>query len=81
MIIRIGLSMTGIAQFLSNNDLNTLKLWCEEGYRYLKSYDKALSKNLNVLESIKITSVKPSGTVSLLGGATPGILKLDKTLI
>ena len=24
-------------------------------------------------ESIKITSIKPSGTVSLLGGATPGI--------
>ena len=28
---------------------------------------------LNVNQSIKITSIKPSGTVSLLGGATPGI--------
>jgi len=70
---RIGLSMTGIAQFLNKYGLNELKDWCEDGYNYLKSYDKFLSNYLQVPESIKITSIKPSGTVSLLGGATPGI--------
>jgi ribonucleoside-triphosphate reductase len=73
---RIGLSMTGIVQFLAKHDLNTLKLWSEKGYNYVKNYDKELSHQLNVPESIKITSVKPSGTVSLLAGATPGLFIL-----
>ena len=47
--------------------------WCDEGYKFLKNYDKELSKEFNVPTSIKITSVKPSGTVSLLAGATPGV--------
>ena len=66
--------MTGIAQFLAKFDLNTLKNWSEAGYDYIKEFDKELSKSLNVPESIKITSIKPSGTVSLLAGATPGRL-------
>jgi ribonucleoside-triphosphate reductase len=70
---RIGLSMTGIAQFLNKNGLNSLKHWSCESYSYIKAFDRLLSKHLEVPESIKVTSIKPSGTVSLLGGATPGI--------
>lgn len=70
---RIGLSMTGIAQFLNKFGINELKTWCEKGYKHIKNYDKFISKRFCVNESIKITSIKPSGTVSLLGGATPGI--------
>jgi len=70
---RIGLSMTGIAQFLNKFNLNTLKIWSQSGYNFVKEYDKFISKKFNVNESIKITSIKPSGTVSLLGGATPGV--------
>lgn len=64
--------MTGIAQFLAKFDINTLKNWSEAGYNYIKEFDKELSSSLKVPESIKITSIKPSGTVSLLAGATPG---------
>jgi ribonucleoside-triphosphate reductase (thioredoxin) len=39
----------------------------------LKGYDKYISKEFEVSESIKLTSIKPSGTVSLLAGATPGL--------
>lgn len=70
---RIGVSMTGLAQFISNKGLDNLKLWCNEGYKYLKEYDSILSNRLKINNSIKITSIKPSGTVSLLGGATPGM--------
>lgn len=70
---RIGVSMTGIAQFISQYGLNSLKEYCERGYEFLKSYDEDLSKKLDINPSIKITSIKPSGTVSLLGGATPGL--------
>jgi ribonucleoside-triphosphate reductase len=48
--------------------------WSDQGYKYLREYDKYLSNVLfQIPESIKITSIKPSGTVSLLAGATPGI--------
>lgn len=70
---RIGVSVTGIAQFINRFGLDNLRIWLISGYDFLKSYDSEISKKLDINQSIKITSVKPSGTVSLLGGATPGL--------
>jgi ribonucleoside-triphosphate reductase len=39
----------------------------------VQAYDKAYSEWLAIPRSIKTTSIKPSGTVSLLAGATPGL--------
>lgn len=70
---RIGCSMSGIAQFVAKRGLNTLKEWCTEGYSTLDYYDEIYSDWLAIPKSIKKTSIKPSGTVSLLAGATPGM--------
>ena len=70
---RIGCSMSGIAQFVAGRGIHTLKNWCEEGYKAIERYDEVYSDWLAIPKSIKKTSVKPSGTVSLLAGATPGI--------
>lgn len=70
---RIGCSVSGIAQFITNKGINELKLWLEEGYNHVNESDKKISEWLCVRNSIKMTSVKPSGTISLLAGATPGI--------
>jgi adenosylcobalamin-dependent ribonucleoside-triphosphate reductase len=70
---RIGLSMTGIAQFISNYGINVLKEWMERGFEVAKKQDKIYSDWFAIPESIKITTIKPSGTLSLLAGATPGI--------
>lgn len=70
---RIGLSMTGIAQFISAKGIDELKEWMEEGYKVAKRYDKIYSEWFAIPESIKITTIKPSGTVSLLANSTPGI--------
>jgi ribonucleoside-triphosphate reductase (thioredoxin) len=70
---RIGCSMSGIVQFISKYDLHTLKDWCNRGYKFLEEEDAYLSDKFNVSKSIKMTSIKPSGTVSLLAGATPGV--------
>lgn len=70
---RIGTSMSGITQFIHKKGLEELRLWAEHGYIDLKAQDSYLSKRLQVPESIKKTSVKPSGTVSLLAGVTPGV--------
>lgn len=70
---RIGCSVSGIAQFITEYGLHTLKEWLEIGYDFLKITDREVSEWLCIRQSIKITSVKPSGTVSLLAGVTPGI--------
>jgi adenosylcobalamin-dependent ribonucleoside-triphosphate reductase len=70
---RIGCSVTGIAQFLAKWDMESLKYWLTEGYNTLERYDKIYSDWLCIPRSIKMTSVKPSGTVSLVAGATPGM--------
>ena len=70
---RMGVSMSGIAQYLHAHGSKRLIDLCDTGYKYLKRADARLSKTMGVPTSIKLTSVKPSGTVSLLAGATPGL--------
>jgi adenosylcobalamin-dependent ribonucleoside-triphosphate reductase len=70
---RIGASMSGITQAIKKHGRREFFNWCDAGYTYLRDLDKLYSDWLCVRESIKITSVKPSGTVSLLPGVTPGI--------
>lgn len=70
---RIGCSLSGIAQFIAKNGLEHLRIWCEEGYETIQRYDKIYSDWLTIPRSIKTTSIKPSGSVSLLAGATAGM--------
>jgi len=70
---RIGCSVSGIAQFITHRGQGELRHWLEEGYDALQKYDKGYSDWFAVPRSIKTTSVKPSGTVSLLAGSTPGL--------
>ena len=70
---RIGCSMSGIAQFLSKYGHKELQEWCNEGYKTIQYHDKQYSDWFCIPQSIKTTCIKPSGTVSLLAGATPGM--------
>lgn len=70
---RIGCSMSGITQAMKKLGRREFLNWCDKGYAYLGVMDQIYSDWLGVPLSIKKTSVKPSGTVSLLCGATPGI--------
>jgi len=70
---RIGCSVSGVAQFITNRGLDELQDWLENGYDTIQDWDKQYSDWFAVPKSIKTTSVKPSGTVSLLAGATPGL--------
>ena len=69
---RIGTSMTGLAQFVEQRGWSELQRWQDAGYREIKRWDESYSEWMGVRESIKVTTVKPSGTVSLLFGVTPG---------
>ena len=70
---RIGTSLTGIASFADNKGLPAVREWMDEGYNKIRHYDKKYSEWLCVRESIRVTTVKPSGSVSILSGATPGV--------
>jgi len=70
---RIGTSMSGVANFADLRGLPVLRNWMDEGYKTIQSYDKSYSEWLGIRESIKTTTVKPSGTVSILAGESPGV--------
>ena len=65
--MRLGLGVTGVCQSLDKLD------WLDDCYIALRKLDKEWSKARGWPESIKLTTVKPSGSLSLLAGATPGV--------
>jgi len=64
--MRLGQGVTGICQSLGKLD------WLDKCYTELREFDKQWSKIRGWPESIKISTVKPSGSLSLLAGSTPG---------
>jgi ribonucleoside-triphosphate reductase len=69
---RIGCSMSGITQAMTKFGTGKFFKMCDESYQYIQRLDTTYSRWLCAPRSIKTTSVKPSGTVSLLAGASPG---------
>lgn len=70
---RIGCSVSGLTQaFTKFGRRHTLEK-LSEGYDSIQEWDKTYSEWFGIPRSIKMTSVKPSGTVSLLAGVTPGV--------
>ena len=70
---RIGLSQSGVVQAFSKFGRRELYNWCDNAYEAVKVLDEEFSNWLCIPKSIRMTSIKPSGTVSLLNGSTPGI--------
>jgi adenosylcobalamin-dependent ribonucleoside-triphosphate reductase len=70
---RIGLSQTGVIQAFNKFGRRTMFQWCDDAYDHVQKLDKEYSDWLCVPRSVRMTSIKPSGTVSLLNGSTPGI--------
>tara|TARA_B000000437_G_C11690001_1_gene322408 strand:- start:1366 stop:3579 length:2214 start_codon:yes stop_codon:yes gene_type:complete len=64
---RIGIGITGYMQSTDEQ-----KSWLDPLYEFIREYDVEYSKKLNIPTSIKLTTVKPSGTLSLLAGVTSG---------
>jgi ribonucleotide reductase alpha subunit len=65
---RLGQSVTGILQ-CTEEQLS----WLPSAYEYLEAFDEQFSKSNGMPKSVRLTTVQPSGTLSLLPGVTPGI--------
>jgi ribonucleotide reductase alpha subunit len=70
---RIGLSQTGISTYIEYNGIASWRELCERGYQEIQRLDEVYSDWLCIRNSIRTTTVKPSGTVSLLPGVSPGV--------
>jgi len=70
---RIGLSQSGVVQAFNKFGRREMLKWCDEAYEHVKDLDDEYSNWLCIPKSVRMTSIKPSGTVSLLNGSTPGI--------
>lgn len=66
--MRMGIGVTGVLQATEEQ-----KSWLKDTYEALRSFDVDYSGARNWPTSIKLTTVKPSGTLSLLPGVTPGV--------
>jgi ribonucleotide reductase alpha subunit len=65
--LRMGIGITGYLQSTQEQ-----KGWLSDLYEYLREFDKEYSLKIGVPTSVKLTTVKPSGTLSLLAGVTSG---------
>lgn len=66
---RLGISVTGFLQAPHLHDPDIF----DAVYKHIEKLDADYSKAMGVKTSIKLTTVKPSGTLSLLAGVTPGV--------
>lgn len=65
--MRMGIGITGYLQATEEQ-----RGWLSDAYVNLRKFDKEYSESRGFPVSIKLTTVKPSGTLSLLPGVTPG---------
>ena len=65
--MRMGIGITGYCMATK-----TQQSWLKETYEELREFDKDYSEEMGFPISIKLTTIKPSGTLSLLSGVTPG---------
>ena len=78
---RIGVSISGIAQWASfesdskwgKMNYTRMTKFLRDGYKLVRKYNTNFAEEAGVPPSSRVTAVKPSGTISLLAGATAGV--------
>ena len=70
---RIGVSLSGIADMLDEFGATELTRRLRKGYKLVRSMNKELAAEAGVPPSIRVTTVKPSGTISQLVGVSSGM--------
>jgi ribonucleoside-triphosphate reductase len=70
---RIGVSVSGVADWIDAVPFSKVHRWLDNGYERVRSYNRQLAADAGVPESIRVTTVKPSGSVSLLPWVSPGM--------
>ena len=69
---RIGVGITGYTDWMKRDGLFTLTKYMRQGYKRVRETNQWANGEAGVPESIRVTTVKPSGSVSKLIGCTSG---------
>jgi ribonucleoside-triphosphate reductase (thioredoxin) len=70
---RIGVSLSGLADELSALGATELTRRLRLGYDVVRATNKKLASEAGIPEAIRVTTVKPSGTISQLAGVSSGM--------
>ena len=70
---RIGVSVSGVADWVDSVPFSRIHRWLDDGYQTVRFHNRLLAEEAGVPESIRVTTTKPSGTVSLLPWVSPGV--------
>lgn len=79
---RIGVSLSGIAQWVQTEHMSVVISKMRNGYQLVKETNKWLAREAGVAESVRLTTTKPSGcwSPSSLVVTSDGILTFDEIL-
>lgn len=70
---RVGVSVSGIADFLDRNGVTRLIRLLRSGYAHVRRLNRQWAEEAGVPASVRVTTVKPSGTISQLAGVSSGM--------
>ncbi len=70
---RIGVSLSGVADYLEQIGAAQLTRRLREGYRIVREENERLAKEAGIPVSIRVTTIKPLDTVSQLAGVSSGM--------
>lgn len=70
---RIGVSVSGVADWLDATSVSHVFDVLNRGYDLVRATNRRLAREAGVTESVRVTTVKPSGTISLLAGVSSGM--------
>jgi hypothetical protein len=70
---RIGVSLSGIADLYDAIGFTELTRLCRLGYKTVREENSKLAREAGVPPSIRVTTTKPSGTISQLVGVSSGM--------
>ena len=70
---RIGVSMSGIADWRELKGAPYVTSQCKLLYKIIRQTNKELADEAGIPESIRVTAIKPSGTISILAGVSSGM--------
>src|SRR5690606_10647379 len=69
---RIGVSLGGAAQIYEEKK-EAFEEYCDGLYKHIRKYADTMCESINVSKPIRVTTIEPSGTKSLIVGTTCGL--------
>ncbi len=70
---RIGVSLSGVADMLDEFGARELTRRLQKGYKLVRSVNRKLAVEAGIPVSVRVTTVKPSGSISQLVGVSSGM--------